>query len=364
MQLVQSNNEANIINAHELEVKIKGPIESLYENGVWVVRVLIPKRYPYRPPAVIFKSRILHPNINEQSGAICMNVLHEAWTPVFNLNIIFESFIPELLRNPNVNDPLNISAASLYKKNKELYDARVRQYVIRYATEQQVTTKGESEPALDLSDNNSIDIDIEFPSVTSFGISDAQAAAEDVTLNALNLEAEMEEQTAAGNTRSLSSNVVGNADIGGSVQLQSSSLVEETTNEVSTPVEAVLLIVEDVNSLVQLEDIPELDENINVDELLIPFENVEHIAGEGDVASMQSVINEVQLERISEDDERSSDDSEQESVIDADGDQLENDVEESQVPGVSVVELINLESGEEVFIQDSFADDDGPDIED
>ncbi|XP_037951663.1 ubiquitin-conjugating enzyme E2-24 kDa-like [Teleopsis dalmanni] len=320
MQLVQYNPDVNIINIHELEVKFRGPCDSLYENGVWKVRVIIPRNYPYEAPTVIFKNRIMHPNIKEQSGAICMNVLYEAWTPLYTLRTIFEMFLPELLRDPNVNDPLNLNAASLYKTNKEQYDARVRQYVIRYATEQQVITCNGSESDSELSDNSSSDI--ELPRVSTGGASENQANAENITQST-----EMEVQNTTGNIHSLASNVDGDVYVGGSVPLQSSSLIEETTNDVFTAVESVMSMVEDVNGLLQLEDILELDENINDNELLVSLENVEQIAGE--VASMQAVINAVQLEDIPEEDEHGSDDSEQEfiSVIEVDEDQLETDEE-------------------------------------
>ncbi len=46
---------------------------------------------------------------------------------------VFESFLPQLLRYPNPADPLNGEAAALHQDNIEKYNAKVRDYVSRYA---------------------------------------------------------------------------------------------------------------------------------------------------------------------------------------------------------------------------------------
>jgi ubiquitin-conjugating enzyme E2 H len=53
---------------------------------------------------------------------------------MFDMINIFESFLPQLLRYPNPNDPLNGEAASLLNRSSEEYDNKVKEYVRRYAT--------------------------------------------------------------------------------------------------------------------------------------------------------------------------------------------------------------------------------------
>ena len=50
----------------KLEVLFKGPDNSPYENGRWLVNVELPKEYPYKSPSIGFKDRIFHPNIDLQ----------------------------------------------------------------------------------------------------------------------------------------------------------------------------------------------------------------------------------------------------------------------------------------------------------
>lgn len=47
---------------------------------------------------------------------------------------IFESFLPQLIRYPNPSDPLNNEAATLLMRDPSSYNAKVRDYVVRYAS--------------------------------------------------------------------------------------------------------------------------------------------------------------------------------------------------------------------------------------
>uniref|UniRef100_A0A8H7XYH7 UBC core domain-containing protein n=2 Tax=Psilocybe cubensis TaxID=181762 RepID=A0A8H7XYH7_PSICU len=55
---------------------------------------------------------------------------------MFDMINIFESFLPQLLRYPNPNDPLNGEAAALLMRHPKEYDAKVKEYVQRYATKE------------------------------------------------------------------------------------------------------------------------------------------------------------------------------------------------------------------------------------
>ena len=108
---------------------IDGPKDSYYNSGKWLIRIEISDQYPYKSPSVGFLNKIYHPNIDLNSGSICLNVLNQTWTPIYNLCHIVETFIPQLLQYPNPDDPLNEEAAKMYINDRELFSIEVNKYI-------------------------------------------------------------------------------------------------------------------------------------------------------------------------------------------------------------------------------------------
>lgn len=52
---------------------------------------------------------------------------------MYDLTNIFEVFLPQLLTYPNPTDPLNGEAAALQMREPERYQAKVKEYVQKYA---------------------------------------------------------------------------------------------------------------------------------------------------------------------------------------------------------------------------------------
>jgi ubiquitin-conjugating enzyme E2 H len=109
--------------------QLSGP----YEGGVWKVHVELPEAYPYKSPSIGFVNRIFHPNIDEQAGSVCLDVINQTWSPMFDLVNVFETFLPQLLLYPNAADPLNGEAAALHMRDPAAYAKKVKDYVQKYA---------------------------------------------------------------------------------------------------------------------------------------------------------------------------------------------------------------------------------------
>lgn len=61
-----------------------------------------------------------------RSGSVCLDVINQTWSPMFDMINIFEVFLPQLLRYPNPTDPLNGEAAALLMRDSKAYDAKVK----------------------------------------------------------------------------------------------------------------------------------------------------------------------------------------------------------------------------------------------
>merc|ERR1712227_1066900 len=62
-----------------------------YEDGVFQLRLIIPKRYPFDPPETRFQTKIYHPNI-DSAGRICLDLLKkDCWKPSMNVRTLLIS---------------------------------------------------------------------------------------------------------------------------------------------------------------------------------------------------------------------------------------------------------------------------------
>lgn len=149
-KLIMAGYDLELVNGNmqEFNVTFHGPHGTLYEGGVWKVHVTLPDDYPFASPSIGFMNKMLHPNVDESSGSVCLDVINETWTPIYSLVNVFDTFLPQLLTYPNPSDPLNNEAATLLMLDKTTYEARVREHVKKHASkeiwERQKATKNKS----------------------------------------------------------------------------------------------------------------------------------------------------------------------------------------------------------------------------
>ena len=65
---------------------------------------------------------------------MCLDVINQTWSPMFDLVNVFSVFLPQLLLYPNPADPLNRQAAQLLMKDPSAYQSRVKEHVKQHAS--------------------------------------------------------------------------------------------------------------------------------------------------------------------------------------------------------------------------------------
>jgi ubiquitin-conjugating enzyme E2 D/E len=110
---------------------IMGPEDSPYSGGVYFLTIHFPTDYPFKPPKIIFMTRIYHPNINS-NGNVCISILKEEWSPALTITKVLLS-ISSLLCDPNPDDPLVPEIAQIFKVDKRRYEATAREWTKKYA---------------------------------------------------------------------------------------------------------------------------------------------------------------------------------------------------------------------------------------
>ena len=95
---------------------ITGPPDTPYEGGTFEVDIVIPGEYPFNPPKMKFLTKLWHPNVSSVTGAICLDILKDQWSPALTLKTALLS-LQALLSSPEPSDPQDAEVANMYLGN-------------------------------------------------------------------------------------------------------------------------------------------------------------------------------------------------------------------------------------------------------
>ena len=129
-----ANCSAGLVNEDDLfhwHATIMGPEGSPYHGGLFFLDINIPIDYPFKPPKIMFTTKIYHCNINS-NGSICLDILKDQWSPALTISKALLS-ICSLMDDPNPDDPLVPEIARLLVNEKDLHDANAREWTTKYA---------------------------------------------------------------------------------------------------------------------------------------------------------------------------------------------------------------------------------------
>ncbi|KAF4653506.1 ubiquitin-conjugating enzyme E2 K [Perkinsus olseni] len=165
---IRSQSEESSINADTVgddlthwKGHLDGPPGTPYEGGHFVIDITIPADYPYTPPKMKFDTKIWHPNISSQTGAICLDVLGKEWSPALTIRTALLSIqetshgvsdltsfwwqlkvrqwksppfpFQALLSCAEPDDPQDAEVANMYKSDRALFNQTAKYWTATFA---------------------------------------------------------------------------------------------------------------------------------------------------------------------------------------------------------------------------------------
>ncbi|GMF72777.1 unnamed protein product [Aspergillus oryzae] len=107
----------------QLTTLLAGPQGTPYSQGLWRVHLKMPDDYPKSPPKATFKTRIWHPNVEELTGAVCVDTLKRDWKATLTLKDVlvnYEAFARQakLMTSIHAPVPTDLKSAAAEAKTK------------------------------------------------------------------------------------------------------------------------------------------------------------------------------------------------------------------------------------------------------
>mmetsp|Transcript_6168 Transcript_6168/g.19819 ORF Transcript_6168/g.19819 Transcript_6168/m.19819 type:complete len:192 (+) Transcript_6168:85-660(+) len=125
---------------------ITGPAGTPYEGGKFVIDIKLTPSYPFEPPKMYFDTKVWHPNVSSQTGAICLDILKKEWSPALTIKTALLS-VQAMLAAPEPDDPQDAVVATEYKRSREKFNQTAKLWTEQYA---KGNSKAAIQPLLDM----------------------------------------------------------------------------------------------------------------------------------------------------------------------------------------------------------------------
>ncbi len=88
--------------------------------------------YPFKSPKIKFMTKIYHPNIKQDTGEICDQLIKEKWKPTMMAKEVIKTLV-HLIENPDLEFPVEEAIAKEMKDDKKKYKAKATECTKKYA---------------------------------------------------------------------------------------------------------------------------------------------------------------------------------------------------------------------------------------
>ena len=108
------------------------PEKPPYNKGAFRIQITFPRDYPFKPPTVLFKTKIYHPNIDE-NGQVCLGIIStENWKPATRVEAVISGLV-KLINDPEHEHPQRADIAEEFDKNKKKFMKSAEEHTKKYA---------------------------------------------------------------------------------------------------------------------------------------------------------------------------------------------------------------------------------------
>lgn len=115
---------------------VPGPRDTPYEGGLFLVDIELGDQYPFVAPKMRFITKVWHPNVSSASGAICLDILKDQWSPALTLKTALLS-LQALLSSPQPDDPQDAVVAKQYLSELTKFNSTAKYWTEAFANPNQ-----------------------------------------------------------------------------------------------------------------------------------------------------------------------------------------------------------------------------------
>ncbi|KAG1678715.1 Ubiquitin-conjugating enzyme E2 L3 [Nymphon striatum] len=103
-----------------------------YSKGAFKLEIRFPAEYPFKPPKIVFLTKIYHPNIDEK-GQVCLPIIHpENWKPATKTDQVLHALVT-LINEPEPEHPLRADLAEEYTKDRKKFMKNADEFTRKYS---------------------------------------------------------------------------------------------------------------------------------------------------------------------------------------------------------------------------------------
>lgn len=120
--------ESNILSWQVLILPEKAP----YNKGAFRIEINFPAEYPFKPPKITFKTKIYHPNIDE-NGQICLPIIQaENWKPATKTDQVIQSLLA-LVNDPEPEHPLRSDLGQEFTRDPKKFFKNAEEFTKKFS---------------------------------------------------------------------------------------------------------------------------------------------------------------------------------------------------------------------------------------